>query len=168
MKLITTIAAVVCGFALVVCGVVFADDPIVAQTLREDGSTNTWTQAELQQALGMVNRMYWRDMETDAGRSKCHGALFGQYVVTNDTGRVCVVQLYSDMTCFTNVAKAANNAGYDPEAAAKAKAEAAARIEAARRAWEADHLPPELAALRQGQREAESTTNEVTIVTEAN
>ena len=160
-KLIAAIAAVTCGVA-------FADDQIVAQTLREDGSTNTWTQAELQQALGMVNRMYWRDMETDSGRRKWHGALVGQYVVTNDAGRVCVVQLYSDMTCFTNVAKSVNNAGYDPEAAAKAKAEAAARAEAARRAWEAANLPPELAALRQGQREAEATTNEVTVVTEAN
>ena len=27
-----------------------ADDPIVATTIREDGSTNTWTQADLQSA----------------------------------------------------------------------------------------------------------------------
>ena len=167
-KLIAITTAAVFGVAFVVCGVALADDPIVAQTLREDGSTNTWTQAELQQALGLMNRMYWRDMETDSGRRRWHGALVGQYVVTNDAGRVCVVQLYSDMTCFTNVAKAAMNTGYDPEAAAKAKAEATARAEAARRAWEAANLPPELAALRQEQREAETTTNEVTIVTEAN
>ena len=57
-----------------VCAAIYADDvQIVASTIREDGTTNTWTQTDLQAALGLVNRMYWRDQQTDAGRRRWHG-----------------------------------------------------------------------------------------------
>ena len=52
-------------------------DEVVATTLRADGSTNTWTAAELQAALGLMNRMYKREVETDAGRRRWHGAAWG-------------------------------------------------------------------------------------------
>ena len=57
------------------CLGVHADDSaaVLASTLRADGSTNTWTAADLQAALGLMNRMYWRDMENDAGRQRWHG-----------------------------------------------------------------------------------------------
>ena len=151
----------------VLCGAVRADEPIVASTLREDGTTNTWTQADLQDALGMMNRMYWRDMKTDSGRRRWHGDRIGQYVLTNEAGRICRVDLYADMTAWTNDATAASSRLLDPEAAAKAAMEEAAKREAARRAWEAANLPPDLAALRASQRESQ-TTNTVTVIMQAN
>ena len=53
----------------------------------------------------------------------------------------------------------------DPEAALKAKLEAAAKAEAVRAAWERANLPPEIAALRQAQRDA-AKTNTVTVTIE--
>ena len=49
-------------------------DGVVMATQRSDGSTNTWTLAELQDALGLMNRKYWRDMKTAQGRREWHGS----------------------------------------------------------------------------------------------
>lgn len=158
------------AIAAVVAASVSADDPIVATTLRDDGSTNTWTQAELQSALGLMNRMYWRDQETDAGRRKWHGERIGQYVIptgeTNAAGRAILVNvmLYADGFVMSNRAvRAQHSIIRDPEAAAKAAAEAKRRADEARAAWETANLPPDLAALRAAQRLA-SSTQEVTII----
>ena len=152
------------------CGVLAADDPIVATTLLADGSTNTWTQADLQAALGLMNRMYHRDMGTDAGRAKWHGDRIGQYILptgeTNSVGREVFVRvdLYADGFVVTNRAvRARQSIIADPEAAAKAAAEAKRRADEARAAWESAHLPPDLAALRAAQRIA-ATTQTVTVV----
>ena len=67
-------AVVILSAAL--CGIVLADE-VVATTLLADGSTNTWTQTDLRDALGLMNRMYHRDMDTDAGRRKWHGERIG-------------------------------------------------------------------------------------------
>ena len=56
-KAIAILSTVLCAAALA--------DEVVATTLLADGSTNTWTQADLRDALGLMNRMYHRD---DAGR----------------------------------------------------------------------------------------------------
>lgn len=156
------------------CGVLAADDPIVATTLLADGSTNTWTQADLQAALGLMNRMYHRDMGTDAGRAKWHGDRIGQYILptgeTNSVGREVFVRvdLYADGFVVTNRAVRARQAIIaDPEAATKAAAEAKRRADEARAAWESANLPPDLAALRALQRLA-ATTQTVTVVTEVN
>lgn len=156
------------------CGVLAADDPIVATTLLADGSTNTWTQADLQAALGLMNRMYHRDMGTDAGRAKWHGDRIGQYILptgeTNSVGREVFVRvdLYADGFVVTNRAvRARQSIIADPEAAAKAAAEAKRRADEARAAWESANLPPDLAALRALQRLA-ATTQTVTVVTEVN
>ena len=161
-------------FAAIVAAAVSADEPIVAATIRADGSTNTWTQADLQAALGLMNRMYWRDQETDAGRRKWHGECIGQYVLptgeTNAAGKAILVNvmLYADGFVMSNRAvRAKNSLVKDPEAAAKAAAEAKRRAEEARRAWEQANLPPDLAALRALQRLA-GETNEVTVITEGN
>ena len=153
------------------CGVLAADDPIVATTLLADGSTNTWTQADLQAALGLMNRMYHRDMGTDAGRAKWHGDRIGQYILptgeTNSVGREVFVRvdLYADGFVVTNRAvRARQSIIPDPEAAAKAAAEAKRRADEARAAWESATLPPDLAALRALQRLA-GETNEVTVIT---
>lgn len=156
------------------CGVLAADDPIVATTLLADGSTNTWTQADLQAALGLMNRMYHRDMGTAAGRAKWHGDRIGQYILptgeTNSVGREVFVRvdLYADGFVVTNRAvRERQSIIADPEAAAKAAAEAKRRADEARAAWESANLPPDLAALRALQRLA-ATTQTVTVVTEVN
>ena len=158
----------------VLCVGLMADEPVVAATIRADGSTNTWTRPDLQAALGLVNRMYHRDMDTDAGRRKWHGERIGEYLlptgVTNSHGRaqMIVVQLYQDGFVATNKAvRYRRSIIPDPEAAAKAAAEAKRRAEEARRAWEQANLPPDLAALRALQRLA-GETNEVTVITEGN
>ena len=98
-------------------------------------------------------------VESDKGlREKYHGGRIGQYILTNETGRIIRVDLYMDGECWTN--GVAERPRYvDPEAQKKAIAEAAARAaeerERVRAAWEAANLPPDLAALRAAQREAE-------------
>ena len=164
MKKLIVLSVVLC------CAVLVADDPVVAVTLREDGTTNTWTQSELQAALGLINRMYKREIGTDAGRRRWHGDRIGQYVLptgeTNAVGRKVFVRvdLYADGFVMTNRAvRARNSIIRDPEAAAKAAAEAKRQAEEARRAWEQANLPPDLAALRALQRLA-GETNEVTVI----
>lgn len=143
---------------------------VVATTLRADGSTNTWTAAELQAALGLMNRMYKREVETDAGRRRWHGERIGQYLLptgeTNALGRAVYVRvdLYQDGFTATNrMVKAHESIIADPEAAAKAAAEAKRRADEARAAWESANLPADLAALRALQRMA-AKTNEVTVI----
>lgn len=164
MKKLIALSVVLC------CAILVADDPVVAVTLREDGTTNTWTQSELQAALGLINRMYKREIGTDAGRRRWHGDRIGQYVLptgeTNAVGREVFVRvdLYADGFVMTNRAVCAKNSIIrDPEAAAKAAAEAKRQAEEARRAWEQANLPPDLAALRALQRLA-GETNEVTVI----
>lgn len=150
--------------ALCICAnLVVADEPatnttpIVAETLFEDGSTNTWTAADLQQALGLMNRKYHREQETDHGRAKWHGKRMGQYILDDGNGGQCLVQLYEDGFAWTN---AATRVGLkDPEAAAKAKAAAEAR----QAEWERTHLPPDVAELLQRRRDAANGVTNVVI-----
>lgn len=146
----------------------FADEPatnaapIVAETLFEDGTTNTWTAADLQQALGLMNRKYHREQETESGRVTWHGKRMGQYILDDGNGGQCLVQLYKDGFAWTN---AATRVGLkDPEAAAKAKAAAEAR----QAEWERTHLPPDVAALLQRRRDAANGVTTNTVTTTAN
>ena len=163
MKTILTLAA-----TAAICLALKGDD-ILATTLRADGTTNTWNAADLQAALGLVNRMYWRDMGSDTGRRRWHGERIGQYILpagTNAAGREIAVRvdLYADGFVATNTGlRARSSLVPDPEAAAKAEAEAKRRAEEARAAWESANLPPDLAALRALQRLA-ATTQTVTVV----
>ena len=129
------------------------DQSVVVATLFEDGSTNTWTAADLQQALGLMNRKYHREQETDHGRVTWHGKRMGQYLLDDGNGGQCLVQLYEDGFVWTNAATRV--ALKDPEAAAKAKAAAEAR----QAEWERTHLPPDVAALLQRRRDAANGTN---------
>lgn len=137
------------------------DTNIVLATQFEDGSTNTWTQSDLVDALGLMNRKYHRDMESDSGRRAWHGQRLQQYVLTNELGRLYRVDLYADGYVHSTSGSVARVA--DPEAKAKAAAAAKAKAEAIKAAWEAAHLPPEIAALRAAQRANTGTTNEVTV-----
>lgn len=69
---------------------------VLAATLRDDGSTNTWTQTDLTDALGLMNRRYWRDMESPSGRA-WHGKIVESHLETNETTRVIQrVDQYAD------------------------------------------------------------------------
>ena len=161
-KAIAILSAVLCAAALA--------DEVLVTTLLADGSTNTWTQSDLRDALGLMNRMYHRDMATESGRQKWHGDRIGEYLLptgaTNAQGQaqMIMVHLYQDGFVATNKAvRYRRSLVADPEAAAKAAAEAKRRADEARAAWESAHLPPDLAALRALQRIAASTQT-VTVV----
>lgn len=71
----------------------------VVATLKSDGSTNLWTEADLVDALGLLNRRYWRDMGSDEGRKAWHGAVAASafHAVTNGQSVVPVrVDTYAD------------------------------------------------------------------------
>jgi hypothetical protein len=58
-----------CSFCLA------ADTNVIFQTRLADGTTNTWTEADLVEALGLINRKYHRDCKTPGGRQSWHGKL---------------------------------------------------------------------------------------------
>ena len=147
MKMISILTTAILAFSAV-----HADDPVIISTLRSDGSTK-WTQADLTDALGLMNRMYWRDMKDHNGRRRWHGDRIGQYVFTNNTS-LLRVDIYEDGFVATQRAEKASSHILDPEAAIKAHEKAARRAEEMRKAWEQANLPPELAAIREAQRQA--------------
>ena len=80
-------------------GGVHAED-IVATTLFSDGTTNTWTQADLLQALQLINRKYHRDCERGEGRRAWHGAM-RETVTTNELGELVKREIHEDGQTFT-------------------------------------------------------------------
>lgn len=78
------------------------ESDVVFVTLKADGSTNTWTQADLVAALGLLNRKYHRDCETASGRKAWHGKLKREIVNTNDLTKT---EIYEDGTSFSLPAK---------------------------------------------------------------
>ena len=68
------------------------DTETVLETTLSDGSINTWTQADLVAALGLMNRKYHRDMKTESGRRAWHG----NCTTTNDFDRCVKVWFYDD------------------------------------------------------------------------
>jgi hypothetical protein len=141
---------------------VSAETNIVLQTQFADGSTNSWTQKDLVDALGLMNRKYHRDMQTETGRRQWHGEKLSQYLMTNDASKVIyLVTLYADGYAHSTLSKPVKP--NDPEAALKAKIEAAKKAEEIKAKWEAANLPPEIAELRKAQRES-TKTNTITVV----
>lgn len=89
--------AMAAAFAAALTASADATNTVVAATLRDDGSTNTWTQADLTDALGLMNRKYWRDMESPSGRAQWHGKIVESHLETNETTRVIQrVDQYAD------------------------------------------------------------------------
>ena len=115
------------------------DEPVVVTTLRADGTTNTWTQADLVAALQLLNRKYHRDIGTNAGREAWHGKRVG--MPTTDPQRGCIVYRYEDGTVFED------------------------RIEAKKPVvtLSATGVPAALAAARQRRAANAATTNVVTV-----
>lgn len=74
------------------------NEPIVIETQLEDGSVNQWTQKDLVDALGLMNRMYHRDMKSHEGRRRWHGEAKSE-ILTNE----CIqVMRYEDGYAVTN------------------------------------------------------------------
>lgn len=71
---------------------------VVFVTQYSDGTTNTWTQADLVAALGLLNRKYHRDCENAQGRKAWHGKLKREIVNTNELTKT---EVYEDGTSFT-------------------------------------------------------------------
>ena len=98
----------VCIAAAIACAAAWTakadtiESDVVFVTLKADGSTNTWTQADLVAALGLLNRKYHRDCETAAGRKAWHGKLKKEIVNTNDLTKT---EVYEDGTTFSMPAK---------------------------------------------------------------
>ena len=122
-----------------------ATDTVVT-TLLSDGSTNTWTQADLVAALGLMNRKYHRDMESESGRRAWHGTC----TTTNDFDRCVKVWLYEDGFIYET-----------PISAPKPKVEKAIDVAARRAAALAaktNGVPGEVAQLYAKRAEAEDAT----------
>lgn len=134
----TLLIAMLAG-ALALCPVAAAQAaaPVVAETLLADGTTNTWTQADLVDALGLLNRRYRRDIETEAGRRAWHGRETAQALVTNAAGRLAMRRTYADGFTFDDEARRPT--------ARRAASNIAARVRAS---LPAAGVPPRLAALR--------------------
>ena len=99
-KLIILVVALVAANALADIGeMIGSNDPnkVVFTTLLEDGSTNTWTQADLVAALGLLNRKYHRDCEDASGRISWHGRLTKEVV---DEDAETKTEVYEDGTAF--------------------------------------------------------------------
>lgn len=93
---IAAFAALVAGGSQLVATA--ADTSVVLTTILADGTTNAWTEADLRDALGMLNRKYHRDMATDAGRRDWHGNIVPERcgIVTNAEGRTFRRDVYAD------------------------------------------------------------------------
>lgn len=88
--------------AVVIATLIGKAEPIASDviftTQYSDGRTNTWTQADLVQALGLLNRKYHRDCEKVGGRRAWHGKLKKEIVNTNELTKT---EVYEDGTSFT-------------------------------------------------------------------
>lgn len=134
-----TLLIAMLAVALALCPVAAARAaaPVVAETLLADGTTNTWTQSDLVYALGILNRRYRRDIETEAGRREWHGRETAQTLVTNAAGRLAMRRTYADGFTFYDEARRPT--------ARRAASNIAARVRAS---LPASGVPPRLAALR--------------------
>lgn len=85
-------------------GAVSAQTNAMLYTIRADGTTNLWTEADLKDALGLMNRKYWRDMATSHGRAEWHGRVVKSESQTNETGLVRI-DTYEDGYVHTEKAR---------------------------------------------------------------
>lgn len=121
--------------AVVLCLGMNAQD-IVATTLFEDGSTNTWTMADLQAALQLLNRKYHREMGSADGRRKWHGAPVHTVSTNAETRIIESVETYPDGFVFRDPGKRRQLRTPEEEAAwflAQREGRAAARLTAIER-----------------------------------
>lgn len=93
MRTIIMLMAILAALAAV------PDAAPVAFTLFSDGSTNSWTQSDLQAALQLTNRKYHRDMLKQQGRIDWHGPIVRRVVETND---LRLIEYHEDGFAWTN------------------------------------------------------------------
>ena len=95
------ILALICATAAI--SQLCADD-VVLTTLFSDGTTNTWTQADLVAALQLLNRKYHREVDaatgTASGRAAWHGKIVRPAVI--DTNALTRTTFYEDGTVFVD------------------------------------------------------------------
>lgn len=119
-----------------------ASAPLIT-TLFSDGSTNTWSKADLVAALQLMNRKYHREVETPSGRAAWHGRLVSQAI---DTNALVKIERYADGTEFTiPFAPPAHPRPTPP-------------------AFDANGVPSRLAAARARRAAERAATNTVTVV----
>lgn len=128
----------------------FDPDVVIAETTYEDGSTNKWTKADMTAALGLLNRKYWRDMQSETGRREWHGAAVSSVIDTNALIRVTT---YADGFSWTN-----------KWTRPKSDIERAAEAAAARRAARRRILPPAAADIEDRRDTVAATTNTADVV----
>ena len=105
MKRLVAIIAIIAAPHFALMAEVPSGTNIMATTLFEDGRTNTWTAADLQSALGLLNRKYHRDMLSIEGRRRWHGQP-KHSVSTNATTRIIeAVETYPDGFVYANPGK---------------------------------------------------------------
>ena len=117
----------------------------VAITLNEDGSTNTWTQADLVAALQLLNRKYHREVATPSGRQAWHGPTVREEV---DLDRAVKLETHEDGVIFEIPF------GTPKKATPKTTLDESG-------------VPPALKAARERREQEKATTNIVTVVTTA-
>ncbi len=96
-KILFILAAIIIGVIIARAAEPVSSD-VVFVTQYSDGTTNTWTQADLVAALGLLNRKYHRDCENAQGRKAWHGKLKREIVNTNELTKT---EIYEDGTSFT-------------------------------------------------------------------
>ena len=138
--------------AIFAATIAISDTNVVFKTLYSDGKTNSWTQADLVEALGLLNRKYHRDCESLSGRQAWHGRLKKQIINTNDLTRT---EVYEDGKTFT--------AKWKIVTPIMAVSNANKRVMIS-----TNGIPAKLAAARLRRQQEKATTNIVTTVLKAN
>ena len=78
-------------------------DDVVLTTLLSDGTTNTWTQADLVAALQLLNRKYHRETDPDSGTPSGRAAWHGRLVSTAiNTNTLTKTTTYADGKVFVD------------------------------------------------------------------
>lgn len=147
--IVLTAAAITCTVTSVARGE-NATNGVIFTTLKSDGTPNTWTQEDLVQALGLLNRKYHRDCETVSGRKAWHGRLKKEIVNTNELTKT---EVYEDGTTFSMPAKIITPA---------------IAVSNANKALSTNGIPAKLAAARLRRQQEKATTNIVTTVLKVN
>lgn len=148
LAILLFVAALFAYMIIGVCSAATNEAPVVFTTLYSDGKTNTWTQADLVEALGLLNRKYHRDCETASGRKAWHGRLKKEIINTNDLTRT---EVYEDGKTFT--------AKWKLVSPAMAVSNANKRVMIS-----TNGIPAKLAAARIRRQQEKATTNIVTTV----
>ena len=126
----------------------------IAVTLLSDGTTNTWTQADLIAALQLINRKYHRDCERAEGRKAWHGKM--HEVITTNGEELVKTEIHEDGQQFTFKSR------YIPPAVSVSNGNARLSTTMTR------GIPRELAKARLRRAQEKNTVSNVTVSVEAN